>query len=55
MIIIMRLLIGDCGRCAPECINFLRFTSASDVFAYGVTLWEIFTYGTFRPVGVLSE
>ena len=25
--------------CAPECINFLRFTSASDVWAYGVCLW----------------
>uniref|UniRef100_A0A915MXM1 Protein kinase domain-containing protein n=1 Tax=Meloidogyne javanica TaxID=6303 RepID=A0A915MXM1_MELJA len=31
--------------CAPECINFLRFTSASDVWAYGVFLWEVFTYG----------
>ncbi|KAF7638275.1 hypothetical protein Mgra_00002249 [Meloidogyne graminicola] len=31
--------------CAPECINFLRFTSASDVWAYGVLLWEMFTYG----------
>lgn len=31
--------------CAPECINFLRFTSSSDVWAYGVFLWEVFTYG----------
>lgn len=31
--------------CAPECINFLRFTSASDVWAYGVCLWEMFSYG----------
>ncbi|CAD6199487.1 unnamed protein product [Caenorhabditis auriculariae] len=31
--------------CAPECINFLKFTSKSDVWAYGVTLWEMFTYG----------
>ena len=33
-------------RCAPECVNFLKFTSASDVWAYGVTLWELFSYGT---------
>uniref|UniRef100_A0A1I8B3W2 non-specific protein-tyrosine kinase n=1 Tax=Meloidogyne hapla TaxID=6305 RepID=A0A1I8B3W2_MELHA len=31
--------------CAPECINFLRFTSFSDVWAYGVFLWEMFSYG----------
>uniref|UniRef100_A0A1I7XID6 non-specific protein-tyrosine kinase n=1 Tax=Heterorhabditis bacteriophora TaxID=37862 RepID=A0A1I7XID6_HETBA len=31
--------------CAPECINFLKFTSASDVWAFGVTLWEMFTQG----------
>ena len=34
--------------CAPECINFLKFTSASDVWAFGVTLWEMFSYG-FQP------
>ena len=34
--------------CAPECINFLKFTSASDVWAYAVTLWEMFSYG-FQP------
>lgn len=34
--------------CAPECVNFLKFTSASDVWSYGITLWEFFTYG-FQP------
>lgn len=40
-------------RCAPECISYLRFTSASDVWAYGVTLWEMFSYG-FQPWAVLT-
>ena len=40
-------------RCAPECINYLKFTSASDVWAYGVTLWEMFTYG-FQPWAALN-
>ena len=34
--------------CAPECINFLRFTSASDVWSFGVAAWEMFSYG-FQP------
>ena len=39
--------------CAPECINYLKFTSASDVWAYGVTLWEMFSYG-FQPWAALT-
>ncbi|XP_047040944.1 activated Cdc42 kinase-like isoform X2 [Helicoverpa zea] len=39
--------------CAPECILFLRFTSASDVWAFGVCLWEMFTYG-FQPWAAFS-
>uniref|UniRef100_W4VRT2 non-specific protein-tyrosine kinase n=1 Tax=Corethrella appendiculata TaxID=1370023 RepID=W4VRT2_9DIPT len=39
--------------CAPECINFLRFTNASDVWAYAVCLWEIFSYG-FQPWAALT-
>lgn len=34
--------------CAPECITYLKFTNASDVWAYGVCLWEMFSYG-FQP------
>ncbi|KAL1116480.1 hypothetical protein AAG570_004952 [Ranatra chinensis] len=39
--------------CAPECITYLRFTSASDVWAYAVTLWEMFSYG-FQPWAALT-
>jgi serine/threonine protein kinase len=41
--------------CAPECINFLRFTSASDVWAYGVTLWEMFTFGQTPWTGMTGS
>ena len=39
--------------CAPECINFLKFTSASDVWAFGVTMWEMFSYG-FQPWAAMT-
>ncbi|KAK7084183.1 Tyrosine-protein kinase Btk29A, partial [Halocaridina rubra] len=30
---------------APEVLNFMRFSSKSDVWAYGVLMWEVFTCG----------
>jgi len=37
----------------PEAIRENRFTHASDVWSFGVLLWEIFTYGT-QPYEQLS-
>lgn len=31
--------------CAPESLKFRQFSSASDVYMFGVTLWEMFSFG----------
>lgn len=33
---------------APECIYYFKFSCKSDVWAYGVTMWEALSYGA-RP------
>ena len=30
---------------SPESVKYGRFTAESDVWAYGVVLWEIFSFG----------
>ena len=30
----------------PEAITYATFTAASDVYSFGIVLWEIFTFGT---------
>uniref|UniRef100_A0A674DK86 Tyrosine-protein kinase n=1 Tax=Salmo trutta TaxID=8032 RepID=A0A674DK86_SALTR len=30
---------------APECMNFHKFSSKSDVWSFGVTMWEAFSFG----------
>ena len=39
---------------APESINFRRFTNASDVWMFGVCIWELFMLGV-KPFRGLFE
>ncbi|UYV61124.1 BTK [Cordylochernes scorpioides] len=38
----------------PEVLNFTRFSSKSDVWAYGVLMWEVFTCGKM-PYGRMAN
>uniref|UniRef100_A0A673YL02 receptor protein-tyrosine kinase n=1 Tax=Salmo trutta TaxID=8032 RepID=A0A673YL02_SALTR len=39
---------------APEAIAFRKFTSASDVWSYGIAMWEVMSYGE-RPYWEMSN
>ncbi|XP_017308185.2 ephrin type-A receptor 3 isoform X2 [Ictalurus punctatus] len=39
---------------APEAIAYRKFTSASDVWSYGITMWEVISYGE-RPYWEMSN
>lgn len=44
---------------SPEFIHFRKSSSASDVWSYGVLMWEVFTccdppYGDMNPVDILT-
>ncbi|XP_071524539.1 tyrosine-protein kinase TXK isoform X2 [Panulirus ornatus] len=39
---------------APEVLNFMRFSSKSDVWAFGVLMWEVFTCGKM-PYGRMKN
>uniref|UniRef100_A0A3P8VUM1 Ephrin type-B receptor 3 n=1 Tax=Cynoglossus semilaevis TaxID=244447 RepID=A0A3P8VUM1_CYNSE len=39
---------------SPEAIAFRKFTSASDVWSYGIVMWEVVSYGE-RPYWDMSN
>ena len=41
------------NRYAPEAISIGKFTSKSDVWSFGITLWEMFAYAA-TPYGLYS-
>ena len=40
---------------APESIMYGKFTTATDVWSFGVVIWEVFTYGQQPYVGMTNE
>lgn len=40
---------------APESINNYRFTTESDIWSFGIVLWELFSYGAQPYYGLTNE
>ncbi|KAL5486969.1 hypothetical protein EMCRGX_G019516 [Ephydatia muelleri] len=40
---------------APECIYYAKFDSKSDVWSYGVTVWEAFSFGAKPYAGLKGQ
>ena len=37
----IEFIVADCNRAAPEQLRGEASTSKSDVFSFGVTIWEV--------------
>lgn len=41
--------------CAPESLRYRQFSHASDVWMFGVTVWEMFTFGEDPWIGLIGK
>lgn len=40
---------------APEALNYAQYTTESDIWSYGVLLWETFSYGNSPYPGLSNK
>ena len=40
---------------APECMYYGKFTMATDIWSFGVTLWEIFSFARESPYSEMAD